>query len=85
VDEEGVNKNIANSTPYFSMILCHAIATNDELAFTKYLRKLNARHLEDLRDKMALQHCNLFRNKELQDAQNMIKFKSVKDIFDKAM
>jgi hypothetical protein len=86
-DEEmgGVNKNIANTTGYFSMILCHAIATNDELAYTKYLRKISARHMEDLRDKVALQHCNLFKQKELQDAQGMIKFKSVKEIFDKAM
>jgi hypothetical protein len=67
------------------MILCHSLATNDELTFTKYVRKINARHQENHRDKTAHSLCGLFRNKSFIEATEMIKFKSVKNLFDDAM
>ena len=67
------------------MILMHSLSTNDELAFTKYVRKISTRHQEDLKDKLALLLFNTFKGKTMLDALDMIKFKSVKDLFDQAM
>ena len=42
-EEAHFGNNIANTTPYYNMILCHSLAINDELTFTKYNRKIHTR------------------------------------------
>jgi hypothetical protein len=67
------------------MILCHSLATNDELIYTKFNKKIVARHLENRNENLAKQICNHFRNKSFLEALDMIKYKSVKELFDLAM
>jgi hypothetical protein len=84
-EESKFGVNIANTTPYYNMILCESLANSKELEFTKVMRKISTRHHENRKDKLASTLFNTFKGKSLLEGLDMIKFKSVKDLFDLAM
>ena len=67
------------------MILCHSLSTNDELSYTKFNGKITLRHQDNRNDPLAHKLTNLFRSKTFLEAIDMIKFKTVKDLFDDAL
>ena len=67
------------------MILCHSLSINDELIYTKYIRKISTRHKEDRRDRQAHTLTETFKNKSIAEAIEMKRFKTVQDFFDLAM
>ena len=84
-EDNPYSNNIANSTEYYAMILCHSLSTNDELSYTKFNRKITLRHQDNRNDPLAHKLTNLFRSKTFLEAIDMIKFKTVKDLFDDAL
>ena len=84
-EEAHFGNNIANTTPYYNMILCHSLAINDELIFTKYNRKIHTRQKEDSRDRQAQTLYETFKGKSLAEAIDMTRFKTIQDHFDLAM
>lgn len=85
IEDVNFGNNVANTTPYYNMILCHSLAINDELVYTKYLRKVTARANDERRDRLAKALVDSFKGKSIIEALEMIKFKTVQDFFDRAM
>ena len=64
----------ATSTAYYVMILCHSIATNEDMQFMKFVKKFKLRVIEDRQDFEAREVLEIFQNKDFKEVIELVKY-----------
>ena len=71
---------MGKKSAYINMIVCHALAQNDELTYNKFMRKMANLHKQDKKDKIAARLVTIISNFEKRQGHREVSFGEIRNL-----